>query len=103
MRTSRYHYITLVLLFFFVATSAQAQIEYWKPAPGPYGGTAISDLEVTADGVVYAATSNGVYVSTDDGRNWTDASDGLVVTDVRDLMIREDGSMWGCGVRSRPL
>jgi len=94
MRTSRYHYITLVLLFFFVATSAQAQIEYWKPAPGPYGGTAISDLEVTADGVVYAATSNGVYVSTDDGRNWTDASDWLVVTDVRDLMIREDGSMW---------
>ncbi len=58
----------LVLFVFFVTTSAYSQYN-WTSA-GLEGGI-IKSLFVRADGVVYAGTQRGVYISVDFGTTWT--------------------------------
>jgi len=93
-----YRHITGAVLSAFIfltlSTEASAQTEYWSSVNGPFGGTTVWDLVETADGQVFAATSNGVFRSTDQGQSWNNISEGLVQFDVRDLLPRDDGSLW---------
>lgn len=87
--------VTLWLIVVCALTvPASAQTDYWERANGPYGGTAVRDLEMSDDGLIYAATANGVFRSSDDGLTWEGFSDGLISVDIRDLHIRDDGSIW---------
>ena len=52
----------------------------WKP-PAPDNGMARSEsvwsLGSYKDGLIYAATQSGIYISTDFGSNWTLSNDGI--------------------------
>ena len=56
-------------------TGAIAVSAKWARTSGPEGGTIFTLL--SAPPVSYAATSGGVYRSTDNGQSWTQFSDGL--------------------------
>ena len=84
-----------------------AQTNWWAPVDGPYGGTTVWDMEYLPDGSILAATSNGIHRSLDEGRTWSGYSDGLTTFDVRELMLRADGSIlaatYGKGVFRRGI
>lgn len=53
----------------------------WVPVPSNYIHSDIHDLAYTPNGyLLYAATDGGVFVSSDDGINWEDRSNGLSST-----------------------
>jgi len=89
---TRFVLSTAILLA--LTTEVRAQTDYWSGVNGPFGGTTVWDLERTAGGQIFAATSNGVFQSVDQGQSWENVSDGLVQFDVRDLHARDDGSLW---------
>lgn len=66
------HSIFVVLILCSFHTSLIAQ---WNRTNGPSGGT-VRDLH-EAGGILYAATSDGVYKSTDDAISWTKANQGI--------------------------
>ena len=66
---SNHTYLFLLLQFLFIYNSVlQAQ---WVQTNGPYGGN-VNCLAVTVSNI-YAGTDAGVYLSTDNGTNWTQA------------------------------
>lgn len=89
----RLHALCMALLLLF-ALDVRAQTNWWTPVEGPYGGTTIWALERLTDGSILAATSNGVHRSLDEGRTWSGYSEGLTTFDVRDILLRADGSVW---------
>ena len=93
MHTYLRKYIALVLWLLVVTLPASAQ-EYWEAAPGPFGGTSVADLEILPDSRILAATANGVFLSDDNGWSWDNFSTGLTSTDVRDILVRTDESVW---------
>jgi len=97
MSISHQHIVTLLLSVFCLlstALSARAQSDYWTSVNGPFGGTTVWEMERGTAPSLFAATSNGVFRSLDDGRTWENVSDGLTTFDVRDLLHREDGTLW---------
>ena len=95
MRT-RISCVLLILVLFAVVgpRSADAQTNWWAPVEGPYGGTTVWDLERMPDGAILAATSNGLHRSLDEGQTWSGYSEGLTTFDVRDILVRADGTVW---------
>lgn len=66
MRTAR----LLLLALLLVPFPAAAGINWWTPV-GPYGGTIPSlAVDPSHPNVLYAATSNGIFKSTDGGAHW---------------------------------
>lgn len=95
--TMRHWYRVLFLVVgmapLFVAPWAMAQERPWQPAPGPYGGTTVSDLLLDANGDILAATQGGVFRLAPNSQVWEDDNDGLIVQDVRALLILPDGTL----------
>jgi ligand-binding sensor domain-containing protein len=86
-------YLLALRCWMLLASTAVAQTDYWQAAPGPYGGTSITDFLVLPQGEVYAASSSGIFFSDDDGVTWSTRSDGLTNFDIRDLHVLADGRL----------
>src|SRR5687768_358789 len=67
----------IILLAILVSSTAYAQIPMWEPTGGPFGGdiTGLSSSSRT----VFAATTRGLYRSTNSGATWD-----LTLEDLRD-------------------
>src|SRR4051812_2498665 len=70
----------LIVLFLSLHTLAQ-----WQQTNGPFGGNI--QCMATNGNNVYAGTYNGVYVSANNGTNWTLQTNGLASTDVRSIVF----------------
>jgi len=76
--------ILIVLFMMILSSSAFPQ---WIRTNGPEG-VAISSL-TTIEGTIYAGTKvNGIYISTDDGINWTARNTGIETLDVRSIVSK---------------
>jgi photosystem II stability/assembly factor-like uncharacterized protein len=85
--------LALTILFACsTALGAQAQ-DYWKSARGPYGGTIVSGLMASDDGI-FAATVGGLFRSQDDGETWVPDMEGIgpAGVDTRAIILTSDGS-----------
>ena len=72
-----------IILFFSATTLSNAQ---WVQSNGPLGG--YINCLAYSDGNIYAGSfTGGVFVSSDNGLNWTSANDGF--TDLRNLYFDE--------------
>lgn len=76
------------LLLFLVLFTGIVNItkSQWIQTNGPYGGQNISCLAVSGANI-FAGTSNGVFISSDDGNLWTQVNNGLTNKQVRALVI----------------
>src|SRR3954471_10684606 len=72
----------LFLTICLAAVPAEAGVNFWSPI-GPDGGT-VKILKTAApnSSLLYAATTGGVFKSTDGGANWIRASRGLPQNDL---------------------
>lgn len=71
--------VSILLLLFLTAATATGQTPFWAPSTGPYGGRVIG-IAYTRAGTLFAATSHGLFRSTDDGERWNATA----------LQLRED-------------
>lgn len=92
--TLLFHAWCVAFLLALLPAVAGAQTNWWTHVEGPYGGTTVWALERLSDGSILAATSNGVHRSLDEGRTWAGYSQGLTSFDIRDILLRADGSVW---------
>lgn len=103
-RTYRIVAILVLLALGLIPPKAQAQTDYWQKAPGPFGGTNVADLLRLSDSEILAASSNGIFKSTDGGVSWSSYSTGLSNFDVRALIELADGRIiaatYGSGLAS---
>lgn len=80
-----YYYIYLALILGFPLTEIKAQwVQLNGPYIGPYNATycfAVSDSNL------FAGTSSGVFLSTNNGTNWTAVNAGLTNTFVYSLTL----------------
>jgi len=68
--------------------------DFWQPTSGPSGG-GVNALAINDSAHIFAGTStNGVYLSTDSGGNWTQINTGLTNTDIRTLAINQSGHIF---------
>jgi photosystem II stability/assembly factor-like uncharacterized protein len=93
MTLPRRTYFLSCLLAVLFAIPVHAQSNYWQQAPGPFGGTSVTDIERGADGWLFVATSSGIFISDDEGITWSSQSQGLSNFDVRDLHMLADGRL----------
>ena len=76
---------TLTVIFILILSSTA--LPQWTRTNGPEG-IAISSL-TSIDGTVYAGTEvNGVYISTDDGINWTARNTGIETFEVTSIVYK---------------
>lgn len=57
-----------LLIFLLNGINAKAQ-NFWEQTSGPEGGY-VTALQIDTDGIIYAGTSSGVFVSTNSGQTW---------------------------------
>lgn len=91
----RHWYRVFLLLLTLLPSLAQAQDRPWQPAPGPYGGTTVSDMLLDSDGSILAGTQGGVFRLAPNSDAWEGDNDGLIVQDVRALLLLPDGTLLG--------
>jgi PKD repeat protein len=65
-------HLVFVLSFALIFTSASAQ---WTPTTGPYGGT-VNTMVVSGTNI-FAGTTNGVFLSGNNGTSWTAVNTGF--------------------------
>jgi Secretion system C-terminal sorting domain len=91
----------------FLGLRAGAQVPYWSQAPGPYGGTVVPSLVTLSNGNILAATRGGVFLSEDTGVTWVTDGDGILISDVRALMVLDNDRVlagtYGGGLYMRTL
>lgn len=88
-------YRVFLVLLASTASLALAQDRPWQPAPGPYGGTTVSDMVLDADGGILAGTQGGVFRLAANSDVWEGDNEGLIVQDVRALLVLPDGTLLG--------
>jgi len=74
----------VIALFLFCSAVAGAQ-PYWSYS-GPEGGV-IKSMFVRTDGVLYAGTQRGVYLSDNLGQNWTKGSNNIYQSGINSMVI----------------
>ncbi len=62
-------YKLFLILLFLPLRLCNAQTNFWQHTNGPHGGS-IYDYSIDSSGEIYGATSNGVFISLDNGLNW---------------------------------
>jgi|GEM_PF-435930 len=83
-----YSLLSLALLFLCLWTSVPASAQnFWQQTNGPYGGY-VSSFAVSGTNL-FAGTSGGIFLSTNNGTSWTAASTGLTNTDVHALAVSD--------------
>ena len=59
----------------------------WKAVYNQQPDTTVYALAISGEDI-FAGTANGVYHSTDNGRNWIPTNDGLTTLDIRALTFK---------------
>ena len=77
----------LLLILFYFTASAQ---NFWETTNGPFGGT-VYNIKTLAGDSILAATSNGIFISSDLGENWSSYYHELRFTSVNDFEKFQDG------------
>lgn len=67
--------LLIPLLFVGLLSSKDANAQ-WEPTPGPYGASVIS-ISISGTTLVAGTTSNGVFLSTNSGANWSNITGTL--------------------------
>lgn len=81
-------------IFFSVFPNYTFTQNYWQPVEGLYGGL-MRGVKCAPDGTIYLATeSSGVYKSTDDGKTWFGAYNGIDYMDVADIAVSSKGEVF---------
>ena len=76
-----------MLIILLIMTLSSSAFPQWTRTNGPEG-IAISSL-ANIDGTIYAGTEvNGVYISTDDGINWTAMNTGIETFEVTSIVYK---------------
>lgn len=86
--------ITLIQLLPFGICISHAQ---WVQTNGPYGGN-IWALAINGENIFAGTYEDGIFLSTDEGSNWTEVNNGLDGKEVRSLAI--SGETIFAGTRS---
>jgi len=85
-------FITLFIIFLFPFLS-NAQ-NFWQHTSGPDGGDIIC-LALNSNGHIFAGSrTNGVYLSTDNGNNWSQKNTLLTSPYIRSLAINSNGHIF---------
>ena len=69
--------IGILQVFIFSNSFSQA---FWEQTNGPYSGgeyAYVRSLVINSSGYIYAATDDGIYLSTDRGEQWIVKNNGL--------------------------
>ncbi len=66
----------------------------WSRIPNPLPSTGIHAFARNANGVMYAATDGGIYISTDRWKTWTNPRDGLWTLNTSSVAIAPDGYLY---------
>jgi photosystem II stability/assembly factor-like uncharacterized protein len=67
----------------------------WQYANGPYGGMNITCLETAGKDIFAGTKEGGVFLTTDNGENWTDRNKGLTTAYVSSLVIDKTNVLVG--------
>ena len=86
--------ITLLQLLLFGISNLHAQ---WVQTYGPYGGD-IWALTINGENIFAGTFDDGIFLSTDNGLNWTEVNNGLDGKEVRSFAI--SGNKIFAGTRS---
>ena len=91
--TSRLYHLILGLIILAGLTRTKAGVaQTWQPV-FELGSGRVSGLAADAPGNVFAATDSGVFLSTDDGKHWGAASNGLFPKQVFAVTICSSGTL----------
>lgn len=77
-----------IFILFFLSSNLFSQ-EFWSESNGPFGGTAL-DLVINQDNEIFAAGTQGVFYSSDDGANWEQRRIESISWSVTTLAIKEN-------------
>jgi hypothetical protein len=88
-------YRTLIL-FFLLLINTQSVYSQWVQTNGPYGGF-VNCIAVSGTNIFAGTTYNGVYLSTDNGTNWTQVNDGLTTLEINALAVSGSNIFAGTG------
>lgn len=83
-----------LLLLLVFAGLANITYSQWIQTNGPYGGQNIRCLAASGTNI-FAGTSNGVFISTDNGDLWTQVNNGLTNTQIRSIAIKDSNIFVG--------
>ena len=92
---SRFAGKTLLQTLFFFLLVTQICFAQWMQTNGPYGGT-ITCFAVSSTSL-FAGTPDGVYLSTNQGGNWTLVNNGLAEILINDLAVSGTNLFAGTG------
>ena len=81
----------LLLVFASLVDFANSQ---WAQTNGPYGGQNIRCLASSGTNI-FAGTSNGVFISSNNGDLWTQVNNGLTNTQIRSIAIKDSNIFVG--------
>lgn len=88
-----------ILFFFLFADAVSVCNAQWVQTTGPYGGT-INCFAVSSNGIdtnLFTGTERGVFLSTNNGTNWTAVNTGLTDTSVLSLAVSGANLFAGTG------
>lgn len=83
----------ITFLFITILTCLLNGQAYWQQTGGPFGG-AVNSFLVNSSGDIYAATTGGVFRSTNNGTDWTPLNTGLNELTVNALAINSNGHIY---------
>ena len=93
------HFISFTVFIVVSNACMQTACAQWVQTGGPSSGYVLS-LAVSGSNI-FAGTDSGVFLSTNDGTNWTAVNSGLTNTNVRALAVIDSNifaGTWGDGV-----
>ncbi len=80
----RFIAVLFILVFGMTGGADLLKSQQWTQTNGPYGGN-VRTLAVSGTNL-YAGTTGGIFLSTDNGTNWTPVNTGLTRTDISALV-----------------
>lgn len=81
----------LILFVFLSLSSLYSQNFFWEKTFGPNEGH-VSDLYITPNGNIYAGTSGGVFMSSDNGENWLHL--GMADKNIYSVMVNSQNTIF---------
>jgi len=85
-------YLIVLLTACAVVTQAQTSNWTWQATNGPYGGS-ITNIAITAGGVLYASSPSGLFKSTD-GTNWSSVTVSPYYNYFNDVRVAPSGTIY---------
>ncbi len=88
MKICKFYFI--LVLFIFHIGNAQ-----WEPCNNGIEGAYVTAIAITGDKIFAGTLSNGVFLSTDNGKNWIKKSSGLTDLSINCIAVRGDNIFAG--------